>query len=103
MPNITNVVVLKTFVRYLKQRLEWIHADEKYCQNLVKFPRSYNEEVSGTYRCRLYKSKYGCPECNPTGFQCRGCFDDVGSPGEFCNVYCWKEWLQDEDFRLGDR
>lgn len=95
---------LKRFVNWLKFRLEYLHSSTTHCHNLVLRKEHPWGDTIGMYRCGGFLSeKYGCPDCNPTGFQCPGCGDDVGTSGEFCNQYCWKDWQADREALLYDR
>jgi len=81
--------ILNKFFRYLKNRLACIKQDinDGYiCGKLV--PHSTHDRII-IQRCYGVMSKYGCYNCNATGFLCKECGTQVGSAEEdFCGGYC---------------
>lgn len=83
--------VLNRFIRYLHQRLLKIKQEIKdgfFCGKIVSRPKKYYGRII-IQRCFGHIGKYGCVNCDPTGFTCKECGDDVGSAEEeFCGGYC---------------
>ena len=87
--NITKVVCLKRFVGKLKKRLDKIHSRKDYCcDKLIQKKKFTYYGPEGIYRCGGCIGKFGCYNCDPTGFECKECGEDVSSEKEFCSGYC---------------
>ena len=95
--------VLKRFIKCLHQRLILIKQDIEdgwICGKLVSRPKKYFGRTI-IQRCFGGMSKYGCYNCDPTGFSCEECGSDVGSESEkFCGGYCeWVYYGKQENFK----
>lgn len=95
--------VLKRFIKYLHQRLILIRQDIEdgyICGKLVSCSKNFNGRTI-IKRCFGGISKYGCYNCDPTGFSCKECGNDVGSESEkFCGGYCeWVYYGKQENFK----
>ena len=95
--------VLKRFIKYLHQRLILIKDAIKQkviCGKMVLRPKYVDYGRTIIKRCFSSISKYGCYQCDPTGFSCKECGLDVGSESEkFCGGYCeWVYYGKQENF-----
>ena len=88
---------------YLHQRLIRIKQeieDGYCCGKIVSRPKNFYGRTI-IQRCFGVMGKYGCFNCDDTGFSCEQCGDVVGSAEEkFCGGYCeWEYYGKPAEFK----